>query len=111
MVNPSEERDWPLGVYAKVQVEMICYPDKQMDTIYCCIPKKEIDIVVDAIAPEKPGRYIHYWRLYDENDVPFGDRIWLDMVVVLEKPVLDRPEVLNDSKSKDKGHRQNQMLG
>merc|ERR1711998_409257 len=40
-------------------------------------PKATVDIVVDAIAPEKPGRYIHYWRLHDSNNVPFGDRIWL----------------------------------
>jgi len=104
MVNPSEERDWPLGVYAKsVGGDDFVIQTNKWTPSTVVSPKKEIDIVVDAIAPEKPGRYIHYWRLYDENDVPFGDRIWLDMVVVLEKPVLDRPEVLNDSKSKDQG--------
>merc|ERR1712100_689419 len=43
-------------------------------------------------APEKPGRYIHYWRLHDSNNVPFGDRIWLDMTVVLEKPSVAKKE-------------------
>merc|ERR1712196_504865 len=103
MVNPSEDRDWPLGVYAKsVGGDDFVIQTNKWTPSTVVSPKKEIDIVVDAIAPEKPGRYIHYWRLYDENDVPFGDRIWLDMVV-LEKPVLDRPEVLNDSRSKDQG--------
>merc|ERR1712093_413823 len=55
-------------------------------------PKATVDIVVDAIAPEKPGRYIHYWRLHDSNNVPFGDRIWLDMTVVLEKPAVAKKE-------------------
>merc|ERR1712036_69728 len=55
-------------------------------------PRATVDIVVDAIAPEKPGRYIHYWRLHDSNNVPFGDRIWLDMTVVLEKPAVAKKE-------------------
>merc|ERR1711871_970183 len=83
MVNPSEERDWPLGVYAKsVGGDDFVIQTNKWTPSTVVSPKKEIDIVVDAIAPEKPGRYIHYWRLYDEND---------------------RPEVLNDSRSKDQG--------
>merc|ERR1711916_365149 len=34
----------------------------------------------------------HYWRLHDSNNVPFGDRIWLDMTVVLEKPAVAKKE-------------------
>merc|ERR1711991_992681 len=90
-------RKWGNPRYSQAATEATRSQSKRVSVVS---PKKEIDIVVDAIAPEKPGRYIHYWRLYDENDVPFGDRIWLDMVVVLEKPAVDRPdEVLNDFKT------------
>jgi len=86
MMNPSDQ-DWPLGVYAKsVGGDDFVIQTNKWVPPTAVSSKKEIDIVVDAIAPEKPGRYIHYWRLHDENDVPFGDRIWLDMVVVLKKP-------------------------
>ncbi|KZS93190.1 hypothetical protein SISNIDRAFT_550176 [Sistotremastrum niveocremeum HHB9708] len=34
----------------------------------------------DMKAPEEPGKYCSYWRLRS-NGVPFGDRIWCDIVV------------------------------
>merc|ERR1712072_620985 len=51
-------------------------------------PKEVVEIVVEATAPTKPGRYIHYWRLHEENGAPFGDRIWLDMTVVLSRKMV-----------------------
>ncbi|TFK41817.1 hypothetical protein BDQ12DRAFT_677209 [Crucibulum laeve] len=32
-------------------------------------------------APEKPGRYISYWRLRDDQGVIFGSSIWIDITV------------------------------
>merc|ERR1711871_1645186 len=66
MVNPSEDQDWPPGVYAKsVGGDDFVIQTSKWTPSTVVSPKKEIDIVVDAIAPEKPGRYIHYWRLND----------------------------------------------
>merc|ERR1712054_701640 len=93
MVNPSEADAWPKGVYAKsVGGDDFVIQTRQWNPSAIVEPKATVDIVVDAIAPEKPGRYIHYWRLHDSNNVPFGDRIWLDMTVVLEKPVVLKKE-------------------
>lgn len=93
MVNPSEADAWPKGVYAKsVGGDDFVIQTRQWNPSAIVEPKATVDIVVDAIAPEKPGRYIHYWRLHDSNNVPFGDRIWLDMTVVLEKPAVAKKE-------------------
>merc|ERR1712054_199656 len=87
MVNPSEANAWPKGVYAQsVGGDDFVIQTKEWTPPSIVGPKATVDIVVDAIAPEKPGRYIHYWRLHDANNSPFGDRIWLDMTVVLKKP-------------------------
>ena len=86
MVNPSESNSWPKGVYAKsVGGDDFVIQTKSWVPPSSVAPKATVDIVVDAIAPQKPGRYIHYWRLHDANNSPFGDRIWLDMTVVLSK--------------------------
>ncbi|KNA18528.1 hypothetical protein SOVF_069950 [Spinacia oleracea] len=38
---------------------------------------KEIDIAVDFIAPELPGRYISYWRMAEPSGHKFGQRVWV----------------------------------
>ena len=37
----------------------------------------EIDVAVDFIAPELPGRYISYWRMADSTGHKFGQRVWV----------------------------------
>jgi next-to-BRCA1 protein 1 len=44
-------------------------------------PNEEIEIAVDMVAPSKPGRYIGYWRLAQEDGNRFGQRVWIDIVV------------------------------
>jgi len=39
-----------------------------------------VDIQVNLVAPETPGRYISYWRLFSDGQ-KFGDRIWVDVSV------------------------------
>lgn len=93
MINPSEANAWPKGVCAKsVGGDDFVIQTREWNPSAIVESKATVDIVVDAIAPEKPGRYIHYWRLHDSNNAPFGDRIWLDMTVVLEKPALKKEE-------------------
>jgi len=98
MVNPSEANAWPKGVCAKsVGGDDFVIQTKEWMPLSIVGPKATVNIVVDAIAPEKPGRYIHYWRLHDANNSPFGDRIWLDMTVVLKK----QNEVVKEQAKKD----------
>merc|ERR1711998_112452 len=61
MVNPSEADAWPKGVYAKsVGGDDFVIQTRQWNPSAIVEPKATVDIVVDAIAPEKPGRYIHF---------------------------------------------------
>lgn len=37
----------------------------------------ELDVAVDFIAPEHPGRYISYWRMASPSGQKFGQRVWV----------------------------------
>lgn len=37
----------------------------------------ELDVAVDFIAPEHPGRYISYWRMATPSGQKFGQRVWV----------------------------------
>merc|ERR1711959_95373 len=89
MVNPSDTITWPVGVVAKsVGGDDFVISTKKWKPYNPLKPKEVVEIVVEATAPTKPGRYIHYWRLHEENGAPFGDRIWLDMTVVLSRKMV-----------------------
>ncbi|KAK4489022.1 hypothetical protein RD792_004814, partial [Penstemon davidsonii] len=38
---------------------------------------QELDVFVDFIAPELPGRYVSYWRMASPYGKRFGQRIWV----------------------------------
>lgn len=40
---------------------------------------------MSLVAPQSPGRYISYWRLF-AGELKFGDRIWVDVTVVEPSP-------------------------
>lgn len=42
-----------------------------------CPVGTEIDIAVDFVAPEYPGRYISYWRMATASGQKFGQRVWV----------------------------------
>lgn len=37
----------------------------------------ELDVKVDFVAPELPGRYISYWRMASSDGAKFGQRVWV----------------------------------
>lgn len=37
----------------------------------------ELDIAVDFVAPDLPGRYISYWRMASPTGQKFGQRVWV----------------------------------
>ncbi|KAH9621004.1 hypothetical protein KSS87_005391 [Heliosperma pusillum] len=41
----------------------------------------ELDIAVDFIAPDLPGRYISYWRMAESSGHKFGQRVWVQIQV------------------------------
>ncbi|KAL8057256.1 hypothetical protein ABFX02_04G172600 [Erythranthe guttata] len=38
---------------------------------------QELDVAVDFIAPELPGRYVSYWRMSSPSGQKFGQRVWV----------------------------------
>lgn len=47
----------------------------------------ELDVKVDFIAPQSPGRYISYWRMASSNGAKFGQRVWV-LIHVLPRSLL-----------------------
>eukprot|EP00249_Psilotum_nudum_P009478 c21959_g1_i1 orf=204-2495(+) len=45
-------------------------------------PDNEIEVSVDLIAPEQPGRYVSHWRLMAPSGQKFGHRVWVLIQVV-----------------------------
>ena len=37
---------------------------------------KEIDVSVDMIVPQQPGRVVSHWRLAAPGGLQFGQRVW-----------------------------------
>jgi len=45
-------------------------------------PSTTIDISVNLVAPNRPGRYTGYWRLFDpKSGSSFGSRTWVQITV------------------------------
>lgn len=42
----------------------------------------EIDVAVSLVAPSEPGRYVSYWRLMVPPNKKFGQRIWVQVIIV-----------------------------
>lgn len=44
-------------------------------------PGQTADINVNLIAPGAPGTYQGFWQMHDANGTPFGERVWVGIVV------------------------------
>lgn len=42
---------------------------------------QELDVAVDFLSPELPGRYISYWRMASPSGPKFGQRVWVQIQV------------------------------
>lgn len=62
---------------------------------------QEVEFYVTMRAPEREGKAISYWRLKDVEGVPFGHKLWCDIVVA-------RPEV--EQTVKDEAGMESQMI-
>ncbi|KAJ4959740.1 hypothetical protein NE237_019650 [Protea cynaroides] len=38
---------------------------------------KDLDVAVDFRAPQRPGRYVSYWRMASPSGQKFGQRVWV----------------------------------
>ncbi|CAI9773801.1 unnamed protein product [Fraxinus pennsylvanica] len=48
---------------------------------------QELDVAVDFVAPELPGRYISYWRMASHSGQKFGQRVWA--VIQVDTPLTE----------------------
>ncbi|EQC35956.1 hypothetical protein, variant [Saprolegnia diclina VS20] len=76
---------WP------AKTELVCVGGDHLETESSLIsipilpPGKMIDVSVDMQAPSKPARYTGYWRLSTTDGKRFGQRFWVDILVVGNK--------------------------
>lgn len=87
---------WPIGaVLSCVGGDKMQAPESVL--IPSVLPGKSIDVSLRMVAPAKAGRYTGYWRLSTPDGNRFGQRLWVDInVMVQEVPataVTDTKEV------------------
>ncbi|WOH05239.1 hypothetical protein DCAR_0624653 [Daucus carota subsp. sativus] len=58
----------------------ILFADVEMPPDGCPVGT-EVDIAVDFVAPEYPGRYVSYWRMATPSGQKFGQRVWVHIEV------------------------------
>jgi next-to-BRCA1 protein 1 len=56
-------------------------------------PEAEMEVSVDMVAPEKPGRYVSHWRLASPAGPKFGQRLSV-VIQVVPKATVDGPPAL-----------------
>nr|GMC69933.1 protein NBR1 homolog [Ipomoea batatas]GMC75642.1 protein NBR1 homolog [Ipomoea batatas] len=63
--------------------------------------EQELDVAVDFVAPNLPGRYVSYWRMATPSGQKFGQRVWVLIQVAtttmepVKKPVPENLRGLN----------------
>nr|CCA25537.1 phosphatidylinositol kinase putative [Albugo laibachii Nc14] len=78
--NPGPTR-WPQGVRLLcVGGDRLQAPDNVL--VPHIAPGNSIEICIRMIAPDQVGRYTGYWRLSTQENVRFGQRIWVDINVI-----------------------------
>jgi polar amino acid transport system substrate-binding protein len=50
------------------------------------------DMSIDFLAPTEAGEYVSFWQMYDANGVPFGQTIWVAIVVPTSSGATATPE-------------------
>ncbi|DBA00143.1 TPA: hypothetical protein N0F65_000466 [Lagenidium giganteum] len=73
---------WPVGC------KLFCVGGDRMQApdsvlIPSVQPGSTIDVSLRMIAPSKAGRYTGYWRLSTDDGTRFGQRMWVDINVVV----------------------------
>mmetsp|Transcript_2598 Transcript_2598/g.3735 ORF Transcript_2598/g.3735 Transcript_2598/m.3735 type:complete len:749 (-) Transcript_2598:31-2277(-) len=80
-ISNSGRQDWPEGV------RLVCVGGERMSGPLNGLEvpplplSAELDLSLGLVAPERPGRYVGYWRLMTGNQERFGHRLWVDITV------------------------------
>lgn len=54
-------------------------------------PGQQYDMFVNLVAPLTPGVYQGIWQMVDQNNVPFGDRVWVGITVPAQPTATPQP--------------------
>ena len=71
---------WPEGcklVFISHKKQNIALVDEL--PVKALMPGEEIDLSLEMIAPDYPGKYVGYWRMQDHRGKKFGQRIWISI--------------------------------
>ncbi|KZV25680.1 hypothetical protein F511_04741 [Dorcoceras hygrometricum] len=52
---------------------------------------QELDVAVDFVSPDLPGRYISYWRMASPSGQKFGQRVWV--LIQVDATLKETPRV------------------
>eukprot|EP00163_Fabomonas_tropica_P031941 TRINITY_DN77_c0_g1_i4.p2 TRINITY_DN77_c0_g1~~TRINITY_DN77_c0_g1_i4.p2 ORF type:complete len:289 (+),score=95.19 TRINITY_DN77_c0_g1_i4:2400-3266(+) len=82
--NEGDDAWLPGTKLAYVGGDTMGHPTDATVDVPVVAPGDDIEISVDLIAPELPGRYTSYWRLLNPKpySTRFGHRVWADILVV-----------------------------
>jgi hypothetical protein len=58
---------------------------------------QEVDVAVDMMTPAQPGRYVSYWRLALPDGSRFGQRVWVDLLVMPVEKLSEPPKTASPS--------------
>jgi hypothetical protein len=74
---------WPKGIVLKTvdpkDDQLLAFSTGAINRALA--PGEETVIGVDLQAPARPGRCVQHWRLFTEDGVAFGSRLWVDVTV------------------------------
>ncbi|MBE9524340.1 MAG: hypothetical protein IMY76_04520 [Chloroflexi bacterium] len=79
---------------AGYQMQLIAGPAMEVPSqqaLYPALSGTEVTIRMIFTAPDEIGIYRSAWQAYDVNQQPFGDPIYIEIEVVLEKPPDEEP--------------------
>lgn len=62
--------------------DMGAYP---AEVTHAVKPDQEYTWELQLTAPQKPGKYVAYFRMQTANNIRFGHKVWCDIVVVEEQ--------------------------
>lgn len=45
-------------------------------------PDEDLKVEVHFRAPEEPGQHLTFYRLHHNDNIEFGEKVWLDVTVI-----------------------------
>jgi hypothetical protein len=95
VIRNDGSSEWPAGVMLIPNggdPMFTMEPIQTIDGSYVAIidrsvaPNEEVEVSVQLTAPDRTGRHVSYFRLKAPNGGCFGQRLWVDVLIITEDP-------------------------